>query len=89
MRKERSGPTSNQRSHQIRAMTREAVKDLHNTLSHVFFAAHDGPGEAGTPLNPTMQMVTQDLDVLGGYRALLDGYSNKGPVQTQDKAVER
>jgi hypothetical protein len=75
---------------QIRAMTREAAKDVHNTLNQVFFSGHSGPGEPGAPLNPTPQMVTQDLDVMGGYRALLDGYSGNEPaVQRDDKGMER
>lgn len=75
---------------ELKAMGREAAKDLHNNLNQVFFGTHAGPGEPGMPLNPTMQMVTQDLDVLGGYKAMLDGYSAAGPTpQLHDKEMER
>lgn len=77
-------------SAELKAMGREAAKDMHNSLNQTFFGTHDGPGEAGTPLNPTMQMVTQDLDVMGGYKALLDGYSTMGPTaQTHARDLER
>jgi hypothetical protein len=75
---------------QLKAMGREALKDVHNTLNQVFFSGHAGIGEPGAPLNPTPQMVTQDLDVMGGYKAMLDGYSTAGPTsQLHDKGMDR
>lgn len=77
-------------SAQLKAMGREAAKDINSTMHQVFFGSPAGFGEPGTPLNPTPQMVTQDLDAMGGYKAMLDGYSQKGPTaQLHDKGIER
>jgi hypothetical protein len=43
-------------------MGREAVKDIRDTVvSQGWFGQREGPGEMGTPLNPTPQLVTEDL----------------------------
>lgn len=77
-------------SAELRAMGREAAKDIHNTLNQVFFGTPSGPGEPGTPMNPTPQMVTQDLNVLDDYQATLDGYSAaKQSPSVPHKAIER
>ena len=47
-------------------------------------------GEPGTPLNPTPQMVTQDLGTVYGYQAMLDEAAGRGAVsQEQEKEMER
>lgn len=46
---------------QIDAMVREAAKDINNTMHQVFFGQSIGHGESGAPMNPTPQMVTEDL----------------------------
>lgn len=46
---------------ELKAMTREAVKDVNSTIQQVFFGHPAGHGEPGTPLNPTPQLVTEDL----------------------------
>ena len=46
---------------QMGAMGREALQDIRDTMFQVFFGQKEGPGELGTPLNPTPQMVTKDL----------------------------
>ena len=76
-------------SAELRAMGREAMKDINNKMHEVFFGSPAGYGEPGTPLNPTPQMVTADLD-MAGYNAMLDGYATKGmTAQLHDKGVER
>ena len=78
---------------EIKALAREAAKDIHNTLQLVFFGTPAGPGEPGTPLVPTQAMVTSDLGTLesmGMYQNMLDGYSTAGPTaQLHDKGRER
>jgi hypothetical protein len=46
---------------ELKAMVREAAKDVRSTMNQFFFGRPDGPGEPGTPLNPTPQQVTKDL----------------------------
>ena len=43
---------------QVRAMVREAVKDVNGTMHEVFFGKQQGMGEPGTPMVPTQAMVT-------------------------------
>ena len=45
----------------VRAMAREAVKDIRQTMHETYFGKPEHASEPGTPLNPTMQMVTEDL----------------------------
>jgi hypothetical protein len=47
---------------ELKAMGREAVKDIRNTGHEVFFGRGEGAGEPGTPLNPTPQIVTDQLE---------------------------
>lgn len=46
---------------ELKAMAREAVKDIRGTIHETFFGSPEHPGELGTPLNPTPQLTTQDL----------------------------
>lgn len=48
-------------SAELEAMGREVVKDIRGTLHQAFFNQPEHPGEPGTPLNPTPQLVTEGL----------------------------
>lgn len=64
---------------QIRAMAREAVKDVRSTVMETFLGSPENGGEPGTPLHPTMQQVTQDLgNIYGSYQSQLDAYAARG-----------
>src|SRR5579862_6421208 len=56
---------------ELRAMGREAIKDVRGKMMETFFGSQEMSTEPGVPLNPTPQMVTNDLGTLGGYQALL------------------
>ncbi|QEH36598.1 hypothetical protein OJF2_51820 [Aquisphaera giovannonii] len=47
---------------ELKSVVREAFKDIRGTLNEVFFGQPEHPSEPGTPLNPTQQMVTRDID---------------------------
>jgi hypothetical protein len=72
---------------ELKAMAREAVKDIRGTVHETFFGKPEHAPEMGTPLNPTPQMTTQDLGTVhGSYQAMLDAYSARGhEAQEQDK----
>jgi hypothetical protein len=88
---------------ELRAITREAIKDVRETMNQVFFGQRDGPGEPGTPMNPTPQMVTQDLGTAkfanaqdmgaANFQNLMDQYAARGNVhgreQQKGKGMER
>jgi hypothetical protein len=78
-------------SAELKAMTREALKDVNNTLMQTFFGQPAGPGEPGTPLNPTPQIVTQELGSAGNYQAMLDGYTRgaEGREQPHERGMDR
>ena len=46
---------------ELRAIAREADKDVRGTVHEIFFGKPEGPSEPGTPLNPTPQMTTEEL----------------------------
>jgi hypothetical protein len=59
---------------ELKAMAREAIKDIREKLvEQGWFGQRDGPGEPGTPLNPTPQMVTKDLGTVYGSAIDADG----------------
>lgn len=75
---------------ELKAMAREAVKDVRSTISETFLGSPELGGEPGTPLNPTPQMVTQDMgNVYGNYSQMLDSYAARAPEQEQEKVAER
>jgi hypothetical protein len=77
---------------EMKAMAREAIKDVRSTVNETFLGSPELGGEPGTPLNPTPQMVTQDMGtVYGNYSQMLDSYSERAPEQEQqqEKAAER
>jgi hypothetical protein len=78
---------------ELKAMAREAVKDIREALvDRGYFGQHGGPGEPGTPLNPTPQMVTKDLGTVYGpatsYTDMLKDAS-LGAKREQDRGIER
>lgn len=79
-------------SAEVKAMAREAVKDVRSTVNEVFLGSPELGGEPGAPMNPTPQMVTQDLGtVYGDYSQMLDSYAARAPEQEQqqEKSAER
>jgi hypothetical protein len=75
---------------EIRAMGREAAKDIRGTLHETFFGKPEHMSEPGTPLCPTPQMVTNDLGTLGNYSQMLDMYAARGADgPSQEKGQER
>lgn len=79
-------------SAEIKALGREAIKDVRSTISEVFLGSPELGGEPGTPLNPTPQMVTQDLgNVYGNYNQMLDAYATRvaEPEQQNERGAER
>jgi hypothetical protein len=45
----------------VASLWREAVKDVRGTMNEVFFGQGEHASEPGTPLNPTMQMITSEI----------------------------
>jgi len=76
---------------EIRAMAREAVKDVRSTVMETFLGSPEHGGEPGAPLNPTMQQVTQDLgNIYGSYQAMIDSYAAQGrEAQDRENELER
>lgn len=46
---------------EIKALTREAIKDVRGTLHQFFYGQPEHASEPGTPLNPTPQIITNEL----------------------------
>jgi hypothetical protein len=75
---------------ELKAMGREAIKDIRGTVHESFFGKPEHASELGTPLNPTPQMTTQDLGtVYGSYESMLDAYASRGAEQQHQKEVQR
>jgi hypothetical protein len=75
---------------ELKAMAREAVKDVRSTVMEAFLGSPELGGEPGTPLNPTPQMVTQDLGTVhGNYQNELDMAASHGAATPQEKGRER
>lgn len=65
-------------SAEIKAIAREGIKDVRSTVNEVFFESPELGGEPGTPLNPTPQMITQDLGAgLPSYQDVLNSYTSR------------
>src|ERR1700752_588584 len=77
---------------ELRAMGREAIKDVRNTIHETFFGQREGIGEPGAPLNYTQPEISQDRGLVGGSQAMLDAYASRGSVhgksQEQDRGIE-
>jgi hypothetical protein len=79
-------------SAEIKAIAREGIKDVRSTVNEVFFESPELGGEPGTPLNPTPQMITQDLGtVSSGYQDMLNSYASRSNEMEQEpeKGQER
>jgi hypothetical protein len=77
-------------SAELKAIGREAIKDVRATVHQTFFGQPEHMAEMGTPLNPTPQVVTQDLGtVYGSYESMLDAYAARGQEQQQQKEFQR
>jgi hypothetical protein len=71
-------------SAELKAIGREAIKDVRGTLHESYFGKPEHASELGTPLNPTPQMTTQELGTVhGSYQQTLDSYTVKGQEQQQ------
>lgn len=77
-------------SAQLKAMGREAVKDVRATLHETYFGQPEHMSEMGTPLNPTPQMTTQDLGTVhGSYQQELDSYAARAPQLESQQELQR
>ncbi len=78
---------------QLNAFLRAGAKDLHNAIVPAFPTSARAADEPGTPLSPTSQMVTADLDVGTGdkgYAAMLGGFAARpGPAESKEPGLER
>lgn len=75
-------------SAELKAMGREAIKDVRNTLHETYFGQSEHMSELGVPLCPTPQMTTQDLGTVhGSYESMLDSYAAR--AQEQDRTQEQ
>ena len=78
---------------EVRAMAREAVKDIRSTVHETFFGKPEHAPEMGAPLNPTPQMTTQELGTVhGSYQAILDSYAERGrdaQGHEKERGIER
>jgi hypothetical protein len=76
---------------ELSAMAREAVKDVRGAIYESYFGAPERMGEAGTPLNPTSQIVTAEMGNFHGYEQMLAEYGARGSVygRDQEKGMER
>jgi hypothetical protein len=78
---------------QVKAMLREAAKDINATLHQVFFSQQPGASEPGTPLVPTQQQVTKALGNVYGksedYPKVLAEAAARGAQQGRQRGMER
>lgn len=50
-------------SSSLAAICREAIKDVRSAFMESYFGRPEHPGEPGTPLNPTAQIVTAEMGI--------------------------
>src|SRR5436190_19515919 len=74
---------------ELKAMGREAIKDVRNTIHESFFGQREGLGEPGAPLNNTQAEISQDRGLVGGYQAMLETYASRGSVHGHGQEHER
>jgi hypothetical protein len=74
-------------SGQLAAMGRQGAKDLADRIVPAFPTNGPGVDEAGTPLNPTSQMVTKGLT--DDYHEQLSVYAAKGRPAERAPEMER
>ncbi len=75
---------------QLKALWREGLKDLNDTIQRAFFGQQAGIGEPGTPLVPTQAMVTSDLGVAYARHSRMEDGAQMTSAQTSyhDKLAE-
>ena len=73
------------------ALFRDAVNDIRATTHQFFYGKSEGPGTPGTPLNPTPQLVTQDLGNFRGfdYDQKLRQAAERGKAHGQHRNQDR
>ena len=77
-------------SAELKAVGREAIKDIRAALHETYFSKPEHASELGTPLNPTPQMTTQELGTVhGSYESMLEAYAARTQEQQQTKEIER
>lgn len=77
-------------SAELKAMGREALKDVRGTLHQAYFGQPEHISEMGTPLNPTPQMTTQDLGTVhGSYQSELDSFAARAGQQESQMEIQR
>jgi hypothetical protein len=74
-------------SGQIDAFIRQGAKDLHNAIVPAFPDSARSMDEPGMPLNPTSQMVTQDLGA--SYEDFLSRHHQEPTQETDRGGMER
>ena len=73
---------------ELKAMGREAIKDIRGTVHETFFGKPEHASELGTPLNPTPQRPRRIWNVSGTYQSMLDAYAARGQ-EHDTKEMER
>jgi hypothetical protein len=71
---------------ELRAMAREAIKDIRSTVHETYFGKPEHLGEPGAPLNPTQQVITADMGNFRGYEAALEE-SARSQHQDDDRGM--
>ncbi|HEX4131479.1 MAG TPA: hypothetical protein VHZ24_15680 [Pirellulales bacterium] len=77
-------------SGQLEALLRQGAKDLHNAIVPAFPQSAHSLDEPGTPLNPTQQMVTNDVNADSGYQKWLESHAREaGQERGAGRELER
>lgn len=71
---------------EFKAWMRQGAKDLHSSIVPAFPDSARSQDEAGTPLNPTSQIVTNQV---GGYDAELNTSAARGRSKSEERGMER
>ena len=72
---------------ELRAIAREAIKDVRQTVNEVAFGKPEHAPENGTPLNPTTAEVTQDRQY--SFSARLEAAHGRDHQQEREPEMER
>src|SRR5207244_13285765 len=60
---------------EVKAMGREAIKDVRNSIHESFFGQREGFDEPGAPLNNTQADISQDRGLVGRSMAVVETYA--------------
>lgn len=70
---------------ELKAMGREAIKDVRATAHETFFGKHEHASEIGTPLNPPSYEVTAERgNVHGGLAEKIDERADNSRPRQQE-----